>query len=208
MSNATAKKDNVQDIQPAAKPLGIYGRLAKVRDEFHKLDLKKTGHNKFSDYRYFELEDFLVQGLALLSKYDLLSVVSFTKEYATLTLYSTTDSETLTITSPMSTASLKACHEIQNLGAVESYETRYLYISLFQLVENDGLENTQPAKKAELATPEQLAALHDYASNEPEAGLMTPGQVAWIEKAGDKITTDQAAYVLEKLKEKENEADQ
>ena len=52
---------------------------------------------------------------------------------------------------------------------------------------------------------EQLAAMHDYASNEPEAGLMTSGQVAWLNSAGDKISKDQAAYVLEKIKEKEND---
>ena len=36
----------------------------------------------------------------------------------------------------------------------------------------------------------------DYA----EAGKMTDGQKIWLEKAGDKISEDQAAYVLDKLR--------
>ena len=197
MSKTVATSENV--------PQSIYARLGAVRGEFHAMSIKKSGYNKFSDYWYFELEDFLTDGLALLRKHDLLSVVSFDKEYATLTLYSTTDSEKLAITSPMSTASLKACHEIQNLGAVEKYERRYLYMALFEVLESDGLETAPPEQKAERATPEQLAALHDYISQEPDAGIMLPGQISWIENAGDKITKDQAAYVLEKLKVKEKE---
>jgi len=36
----------------------IYAKLAEARAEFHRLDLKKSGHNKFAGYRYFELADF------------------------------------------------------------------------------------------------------------------------------------------------------
>jgi len=182
------------------QPLNIYARLSKVRSEFHSTEIKKTGLNKFTDGRYFTQSDILDHGLPLLAKYDLISLVSFSAEYATLELWSTVDNECITLLSPMSTASLKGCHEVQNLGAVQTYETRYLYIQLFQVVENDVLEDTKATQKAPLATSEQLAAMHDYAANEPDAGLMTEGQVRWLMSAGDKITEDQAAYVLEKIK--------
>ena len=69
-----------------------------------------------------------------------------------------------------------------------------------ELVENDQAENIKPA--AELATPEQIAAMYDYQD------YMSGGQKAWLDTASDKITADQAEYVLEKLKEKEVAADE
>jgi hypothetical protein len=51
-----------------------------------------------------------------------------------------------------------------------------------------------------LASDEQLAALGDYA----ETDLMTDGQKAWLKAARDKITYEDAEYVLGKLKEKED----
>jgi len=44
--------------------------------------------------------------------------------------------------SPMSTASLKGCHEVQNLGAVETYLRRYLYQTAFEIMESDFVENS------------------------------------------------------------------
>jgi hypothetical protein len=126
----------------------------------------------------------------------LIPVVSFSHEYATMTVFDVVSGSALVITSPMSSAKLKACHEVQNLGAVETYERRYLWLALMEVVEGDPIE---VAVAVELATPEQIAAMYDYA----ETDLMTDGQKAWIKSAGDKITNDQAAYVLEKLHEKE-----
>ena len=38
----------------------VFQRLSDARAEFHTLKLKKTGHNKFAGYYYFELSDFLI----------------------------------------------------------------------------------------------------------------------------------------------------
>ena len=189
------EKQPLQTIEPIS--MTLFAKLARARAEFHKIDIQKTGHNEFSNYRYFELGDFLLPAMNCLSVEGLVPVVSFSIKYATMRVYDTDTSEYFEIQSPMSTAKLKACHEVQNLGAVESYERRYLWMTLIELVESDLAETVKPA--AERATPEQLAAMHDY----KESGYMTSGQIAWIESAGDKITHDQAEYVLEKLKEKE-----
>ena len=37
---------------------------------------------------------------------------------------------------------MKGAHAIQNLGAVETYQRRYLYLAAFEIVENDGLDAT------------------------------------------------------------------
>lgn len=121
----------------------IYSKLQKARCEFQEKPLKKSGHNKFAGYHYFELGDFLPTINALLEKYNLCSHINFTNELATLTIYNSENTdEKIEFTSPMSEANLKGCHSVQNLGAVQTYLRRYLYVNAFEIVESDGLEAT------------------------------------------------------------------
>ena len=60
----------------------IYSKLQKARCEFQEKPLKKSGHNKFAGYHYFELGDFLPTINALLEKYNLCSHINFTNELA------------------------------------------------------------------------------------------------------------------------------
>jgi hypothetical protein len=65
----------------------------------------------------------------------------------------------------MSSAALKGCHDVQNLGAVQTYLRRYLWTNAFEIVEHDALDATtggvEPAKKVEpkpIPLPVQLKA--------------------------------------------------
>jgi hypothetical protein len=40
----------------------------------------------------------------------------------------------------MGTANLQGCHEVQNIGAVETYQRRYLYVTALSIVEHDALD--------------------------------------------------------------------
>ena len=40
----------------------------------------------------------------------------------------------------MGSAQLKGCHIVQNIGAVETYQRRYLYVSALAIVEHDALD--------------------------------------------------------------------
>jgi hypothetical protein len=71
---------------------------------------------------------------------------------AYLTIYDTDGGDFATFTSPMSSAALKGCHDVQNLGAVQTYLRRYLWTNAFEIVEHDALDATtgnQPAAKVE-----------------------------------------------------------
>ena len=54
--------------------------------------------------------------------------------------------EVIIITSPMSEAALKGCHPVQNLGAVETYIRRYLWVAALEVVEHDSLDATTGKK--------------------------------------------------------------
>ena len=119
----------------------IYQKLMDVRTNFHKLELKKSGHNKFANFKYFELGDFLVPATKLLNEIGLCPIITFTDELAKMTLVNTDNpSETIEFTSPMRDLELKGANSMQSLGGCETYQTRYLYIQLLNIVENDSFD--------------------------------------------------------------------
>lgn len=123
--------------------MSVYEKLNEARTKIHTMGLKKSGHNKFAGYQFFELQDFLVPALQVFKEVGLSGVVSFGKEEASLTIVDTkSPEERIVITSPMSEANLKGCHPIQNLGAVQTYLRRYLWVSALEIVEHDVLDAT------------------------------------------------------------------
>ena len=121
--------------------MNVYEKLQKARVELQNKGLNKSGNNKFAGYTYFELADFLPTINQLCLDLNLMTQTSFTSDLATLKVINTEKpEETIEFTSPMATAQLKGCHEIQNLGAVETYQRRYLLVTAFEIVENDALD--------------------------------------------------------------------
>ena len=49
----------------------------------------------------------------------------------------------ITITSPFGSAQLKASHEIQNIGACETYQRRYLWMAALEIVEHDAIDSSE-----------------------------------------------------------------
>lgn len=123
--------------------MNIYQKLQRCRAELKNVKIKESGNNKFAGYTYMELGDFLPHIVSLCDTHGLCTLVSFGDTAATLTIInSEAPEESVVISSPMSTASLKGCHEIQNLGAVETYLRRYLYVTAFEIVEHDALDSS------------------------------------------------------------------
>lgn len=135
----------------------VYKKLVEARLKLQGTELSKSGHNKFAGYRYFELGDFLPAIQSIFKEVGLVDVISFTQDLATMVIYDTDDGSSVTFTSPMGSAQLKGCHEVQNIGAVETYQRRYLYVTALAIVEHDALDattgGTTPDPKPSKAEP-------------------------------------------------------
>jgi translation initiation factor IF-2 len=130
------------------------------------MPLSKSGHNKFAGYKYFELGDFLPAIQGLFKKHGLCDVISFTQDLATMVVYDIEDGSSVTFTSPMGSAQLKGCHEVQNIGAVETYQRRYLYVTALAIVEHDALDAVTGSQAVEVKPVEVKAK-----PQEPEQNL-------------------------------------
>ena len=134
----------------------VHKKLMNARMALQSMSLKKSGHNKFAGYQYFELGDFLPQINEIFHSQGLCGVISYTKEYADLTITDVDDGTFITISSPMVEANLKGAHAIQNLGAVETYQRRYLWMTAMEIVEHDALDSSAPIKEEKvIITPTQ-----------------------------------------------------
>jgi hypothetical protein len=137
--------------------MSVHKKLMQARVKLQGTEMKKSGLNKFAGYSYFELGDFIPHIQNIFNNVGLCGVVSFDATHATLCITDTEDGSQIVVTSPMAEANLKGAHPIQNLGAVLSYQRRYLWMTAMEIVEHDILDASSgseaPAKPVVRALP-------------------------------------------------------
>jgi len=133
--------------------MSVYKKLQEARIDLQSRPLKKSGKNKFAGFEYFELGDFLPTIQNIFIEKGLCGTITFYTDIAILTIVDIDKPEDkIEFKSPMSTAELKGCHAIQNLGAVQTYLRRYLWVAAMEIVEHDSLDavaGKDDPKKAE-----------------------------------------------------------
>ena len=187
----------------------IYTKLNNARLKFHQLKLKKSGLNKFAGYSYFELADFLIPAMDVFSNHGLCAYISFGKDLATMKIVDVESGECIDITSPMSTAALKGCHEVKNLGAVQSYLRRYLWGAALEIVEHDALDSSKPLEppvRAVYKTPIKQPSLQGIGDDLPPDVKNFLLELA--ESTNELCSAGNAHGALAMLKEQNLEGDQ
>lgn len=118
--------------------MSIYLKLAQARIKLQEKGLKKTGKNR--NFNYFELKDFLPSVNEIFNELKMCSVVSYNNDFATLTIYDGEKDEKIVFTSPMVQKALPSGTDIQNLGAIQTYQRRYLYLTALEIAESDAVD--------------------------------------------------------------------
>lgn len=130
----------------------VYQKLLTARCKFLESQVQKSGKNMKLKYKYFELDDIVPVALPIFQEVGLLPVTTFTNEFATMRLYNVEAADGvmdyIEFTSPMreiepiisNTTGGEVTNAIQRLGAVETYQRRYLYMIALDIVEADEME--------------------------------------------------------------------
>ena len=185
--------------------MNTYQKLNIARNKFHQQKLKKSGLNKFAGYSYFELSDFLIPALDIFNDVGLNATISFTKDYAEMRIVNVDnpDEFPIVITSPMGSAALKGCHEVQNIGAVETYQTRYLFVQALCVVEHDILDATtgQTPVKRQTPTDSPITLDEDTENNLVDIAIgiediVSQGDIVGAYKEYLKVTDDEEKTFL------------
>lgn len=125
--------------------MAVYGKVAKIKAELSKKDIKKSGFNKYANFNYYELADFLPHINDLNAQYGVCDILSINKEECSLTLVDVDEPESnLRFSIPYAEAEMlgkggakSSVDTIQRAGATLTYLRRYLYITAYNVVESE-----------------------------------------------------------------------
>lgn len=129
--------------------MSIYKKLAEARVKLQETDIKKSGFNKFTNFKYFELADFLPTinkinlELGLCTKFDIDEVAKI----ATLEIFDMDkEDSSIIFTVPYVPSEIKGAIDIQKLGGSITYLRRYLFVIAYEITDRDvvdALDDTQ-----------------------------------------------------------------
>jgi len=126
----------------------VYKKLQWARHELSKAKLKKTGHNSYGGWFYYELGDFIPTVHKLFDEVGLCGVVTF-EETATLTIHNSDDGAFIEFATPIVYAEAAKGQPIQMLGSTHTYLRRYLWLMAMELVESDTVDAEKQEEKPE-----------------------------------------------------------
>ena len=126
----------------------LYSKIMKVRKEFKNVEIKKSGKNEFQNFSYLELSDFVPTAIDLcesIGLYTHINIGSITnKEYATMTVINTENTEEKVVYSlelPCISKEGAFNNKIQDIGKMETYIRRYLYMLFLDIAVADTVDS-------------------------------------------------------------------
>lgn len=136
-------------------PTNVYGKLIEARKQFLAAGVKKSGVNRYAEFKYFTLEDIIPVKQKIFESLGLADVTSFASDFAMLTVVNVDNpEEKIEFMSPLAEDDSLIKNPIQKLGAVETYVRRYLYMLALDIVEADTVDAVSDKPDPETATSE------------------------------------------------------
>ena len=139
----------------------IYTKIMKIRNDFSKTEITKSGHNTFQHLKYLELADFIPTAITLCCKYGVYTHIDVGVDgFATMIAVNTDNPEqyvqyrlalpSLTQTEYNKTLKMDlpkdATKQIQDTGKLETYARRYLYMLFLDIAVPDTVDAGKPSK--------------------------------------------------------------
>ncbi len=120
--------------------------IIKIRVDLQNSKLKKTGHNKFQSFDYYELSDFLPKLNELMQSEGINDKFSIYNGEAVLTLIKGNETQEYKIPFqeyevPLNKEDKPMMQAVQYLGAINTYCKRYLYINAFGITDGEIIDN-------------------------------------------------------------------
>lgn len=130
--------------------MNVYEKIIEATIELQNVKIRKTGKNSYTGYNYFKIEELAPIINKICQKYKMLINIKYDNQTATMNIINAEKpEEKVEYTSPIGTTSLKGAQDIQNLGAIQTYLRRYLFLTAFNIAESDELDKMQGDKEYE-----------------------------------------------------------
>lgn len=120
--------------------LNLYQKVAMIKGEMAKAKFPKTGYNKFTKFNYFQLDDFEPVLEKLCSDYGIVTFFNFSPDSASMIVVnSDAPDQSISVMSPVAITE-KTGNAMQDIGSMQTYARRYLFMSFFGITESDTLD--------------------------------------------------------------------
>lgn len=187
-----------------ASSMNVFAKLCLAREMFLNSNIKKTGVNRYAEFKYFTLEDIIPVKQQIFKELGLIDRITFSQTNAVLTLYNTDNPEdSIIFTSPTAEDESLIKNPIQKLGAVETYVRRYLYMLMLDIVESDTVDAVSGKADSETGKPTEHKKTNKPVSPEQRQDV----KKELINEGGDATATQIKAIKngLKKLREKDSD---
>lgn len=141
----TVSEEELSQYEPVKTKINsVMKKLQKSRVDWQSKPRKKSGFNKFQNFKYFVLKDILPTVNEIFNKNGLYSQYNLTKDYAELIITDSTTGDYLTYRIPVQKLDNPT---MQNIGAINTYSKRYLYMNALEIEEDEDELDSQDLDK-------------------------------------------------------------
>ena len=201
-----AKTEQTVAVEVDVATMNVYGKLIEARKRFLDAGIKKTGVNRYAEYKYFTLDEIIPAKQEIFRDLGLADVISFGSEVATLTIFNIADPQDyIVFTSQLAADESMIKNPIQKVGAIQTYVRRYLYLLALDIIESDGIEATTGNPEGQGDEPD---VIRPKKSNRPKTeGERKEIKGELIDQGGDATETQIKAIKngLKKLRAKDSD---
>lgn len=185
----------------------IYEKVAKIKLELQQRTIAKSGKNTYAKFKYHELKDFLHHINELNAKYGVDDTIEISMDHgATLTLTDIEDGTQKITRVPYGEAQMlgkggspSTTDYIQRVGATITYLRRYLYMTAYNIVENDIVDSldTTPQAPIQKATETQCTKINGLLKDDADRKDKML-KVYGVKNVGE-LTMEQASQAIKVL---------
>lgn len=121
----------------------IYNKIQKGKKIFLEAGIKPTGRNSFQKYNYFEMKDIEPTLLRVCEELQISTRFVFSSTSANLIIRDEEDGIEVYDSLPLPEVKVvdDARKAMQEIGSIQTYAMRYLYIQAFEIVVTDTIDN-------------------------------------------------------------------
>lgn len=117
----------------------VYQKLTEARRRFLEANVKKTGINRYAEFKYFTLEDIVPVKTQIFNDLGLADMIQFSADKAVLYLVNVDNMNdaALMFVSQLAADESLIKNPIQKVGAIQTYVRRYLYMLELDIIESE-----------------------------------------------------------------------
>lgn len=136
----------MEEIKKLKKEKNLNESVILIRVKLQNAKLRKSGHNRFAGFDYFELADFLPKLNELMLEENINDIFLITDKEAKLTLIKGEEKQEYIIpftqfSTPLNKNGQPSMQDIQYLGALNTYYKRYLYLNAFGITDGEIIDS-------------------------------------------------------------------